>query len=281
MGSIKTERTVVKTDWGEMPLYVLRPKRPIEQPAIGILWFHGGGYALGFARMARMSRAAALIEKYGVVVLSPEYRLSGKAPYPAAFEDCYAALLYMKNNAEALGIRGDQLMVGGESAGGGLCAAVCLAARDRGEVNVAYQMPLYPMLDDRYTETSRDNHAPFWNTRRNDWAWKKYLRGLAEGEPTPKYAAPARETNYENLPSAYTFVGDIEPFYAEAHTFFEKLSAAGNEAVIDDYSSSFPGCFHSFDTAMPWRRESKAAIKRFEERFEYAKANCFAKQKEV
>ena len=77
----------------------------------------------------------------------------------------------MKSRAAELGVRADQLMVGGESAGGGLCTALCIKARDTGAVNVAFQMPLYPMLDDRETETSRDNHGKVWNTWRNRFAW--------------------------------------------------------------------------------------------------------------
>ena len=126
--------------------------------------------------MVHMSRAVGLVKRFGVVVLAPGYRLSLQAPYPAATEDCYAALLYLKEHAAALGVRSDQIMVGGESAGGGLCAAVCIRARDTGEVNVAFQMPLYPMLDDRDTETSRENHGRVWNTRRNHLAWRLYLR---------------------------------------------------------------------------------------------------------
>ena len=83
----------------------------------------------------------------------------------------------MKSHAAELGIRADQIMVGGESAGGGLCAAPCIKARDTGVVNAAFQMPLYPMLDDRDTETSRDNHGKVWNTRRNHFGWHCYLRG--------------------------------------------------------------------------------------------------------
>ena len=83
-------------------------------------------------------------------------------------------------DAGELGILLDQLMVGGESAGGGLCAAVCIAARDKGTVNVAYQMPLYPMLDNHDTESSRDNHGKIWNTRRNHLGWRMYLRENAK-----------------------------------------------------------------------------------------------------
>ena len=122
------------------------------------------------------------------VVVSPGYRLALAAPYPAALDDCYAALLYMKSHAAGLGVRVDQLMVGGESAGGGLCAALCIKARDTGAVNVAFQMPLYPMLDDRDTETSRDNHGKMWNTRRNRFARGAAICGGRSGtacRPTP------------------------------------------------------------------------------------------------
>lgn len=228
---------------------------------------------MGMAQMVYMSRAMALVKKYGAVVVSPAYRLAGKAPYPAALKDCYAALKYLKEHAEELGVNRSQLMVGGESAGGGLAAALCMYARDRGEVSIAYQMPLYPMIDDRDTESSRDNHAPVWNTRRNHMGWKAYLGERWQGD-VPAYAAPARQTNYAGLPPAYTFVGDIEPFYAETMTFVKNLQEAGIEAEIDVY----PGCFHAFDILLPFKRESKRAAAAFEKHYLYAAQHYFAKQ---
>ncbi len=139
-----------------------------------------------------LPHARLLVEKYGAVVVAPEYRTAFEKPFPADLEDCYAALLFLKVHADELGINDAQIMVGGESAGGGLTVATCLLARDIGEVNIAFQMPLYPMLDDRETASSRDNHAPVWNTRTNRFAWKYYLRGLG-GVTPPCYAAPARE----------------------------------------------------------------------------------------
>ena len=85
-------------------------------------------------------------------------------PFRNALNDCYAALKFMVTHADELGIRKDQIFVGGESAGGGLCAALCMLARNGGEVNIAFQMPLYPMIDDRDTDSSRDNHNLVWNT---------------------------------------------------------------------------------------------------------------------
>ena len=133
----------------------------------GILWIHGGGYVLGMAAMVYAPMGKALARRYGGVVISPEYRLAKKAPYPAALEDCYTALKYMYDHADELGIDRSRIIVGGESAGGGLAAAVCQYARDKCEVPVSFQIPLYPMLDSEDTDSSRDNHGHLWNTRKN------------------------------------------------------------------------------------------------------------------
>ena len=160
----------IPREGGGIPALLLSPKGTVSE-ATGVLWLHGGGYFAGMKEMVHASRAVDLVKRFGAVVLAPGYRLSLFAPYPAALEDGYASLLYLKEHAADWGVRSDQLMVGGESAGGGLCAAVCLRARDEGTVRVAFQMPLYPMLDDRDTESSRDNHGKVWNTRRNHLAW--------------------------------------------------------------------------------------------------------------
>jgi acetyl esterase/lipase len=148
-----------------------------------------------------------------IMIVRPEK--CDEEKYPAAIQDSYQALLYMKNHADELGIRPDQIMVGGESAGGGLAAALCMYARDKKSVQIAFQMPLYPMLDCQDTPSSADNHAKVWNTRRNHIAWKLYLRSL-KNRKIPAYASPSRCRQYENLPPAYTFVGDAEPFYFDA-----------------------------------------------------------------
>ena len=244
-------------------------KAPSRTP--GVLWIHGGGYATGMAEMAYFSRPLALVKKYGAVVVCVNYRLSIETPYPAALEDCHSALCWMKEHAVELGINDSQIMVGGESAGGGLTAALCMYARDKRTVNIAYQMPLYPMLDDRDTESSRDNHAPIWNTKRNHAAWKLYLKGLTEILP---YAAPAWQVDYSDLPPAYTFVGDIEPFYCETLRYIENLKAAGVEAGVDVY----PNWFHAYDMFLPFKTVAKQAIAKFEKQFCYAAEHYFAPQ---
>lgn len=266
--------TVRKVTIDGLSLLILQPTanaKPKEKTP-GILWIHGGGYAVGMASMIYISRALDLVKKYGAVVVTPEYRLAGKAPYPAALEDCYTALKYLKDHSDELGCSSAQIMVGGESAGGGLTAALCMYARDKGEVKIAFQMPLYPMIDDRDTDSSRDNHGISWNTKRNHTAWKLYLTDVI-GEPPP-YAVPSRQKDYSDLPPAYTFVGDKEPFYCETLTYIENLKSAGVPAHVDVY----PTGFHAFDMLMPFRKISKQAIAEFEKQYLYATEHYFAAQ---
>lgn len=112
-----------------------------------VLWLHGGGYLLGMPEMLYKSRAIDLVTRCGAVVVSPRYTLSVRGPYPQAVRECHHALLYILRHAEELGINKDQIIIGGESAGGGLAAALCMYALDHHTVNIAFQLPLYPMID--------------------------------------------------------------------------------------------------------------------------------------
>ena len=269
-----TEKRVIPVGTHRIKLLILRPIVRTEEKTPGVLWVHGGGYQSGSAKDIFVTRALSLVVKFGAVLVAPDYRLSRKHPYPAALHDCYASLLYLKEHAEELGVRSDQIMVGGESAGGGMVAALCMLAHDTGEVNIAYQMPLYPMLDDRDTPSSANNTAPNWNTKRNRKAWKRYLRDAYGTGIVSCYAAPARREDLSGLPPCYTFVGDIEPFYYETLEYVRRLRAAGVEASCDVY----PDWFHAYDLFFPAKKIVREAVARFEEHYRYASEHYFAPQ---
>lgn len=94
-----------------------------------VLYLHGGGYAFGEPEQD-FPYVKELMKVRDCVVVAPSYRNSLKEPFPAAFNDAWDTLIYMKEHADELGIRSDQLIVYGTSAGGGLAAALCLLARD-------------------------------------------------------------------------------------------------------------------------------------------------------
>jgi acetyl esterase/lipase len=252
-GDIETaQRWSTRRDGSPLRLLVVRPAVP-RDGVPGVLWIHCGGYAIGSPEHS-LSTARRLVAATNCVVVLPDYRLSVDAPYPAALDDCYDALRWLRDHAGELGVADDQLVVGGESAGGGLTAAVSLLARDRGEVAVAFQVPLYPMIDDRLTASSTDNVTPVWNTATNNAAWDLYLGDLRGGD-VPAYAAPARATDLAGLPPTLTFVGDIEPFHDEDTHYVERLRAAG----VPVSSRVYPGAFHGFDRVVPFAPVSRQA----------------------
>lgn len=269
----KQTRHITCSDGHKMKILVYSPQgHEVARKATGVLWIHGGGYFTGMASMAGlMGRAPSLVKKFGAVVVSPEYRLGRKGRYPNALNDCYDALKYMLLHAEELGINPNQIFVGGESAGGGLTAALCMLARDRQEVNIAFQMPLYPMIDDRDTESSKDNHSFAWNTRWNHLGWGIYLGPLYGTDDVPAYAAAARQKDFSHLPPAYTFVCTAEPFYCETLDFVAALRREGIEAQVDVYE----GLFHAFDMNFPWWDVSRQAARRFEAAFAAAQKKYF------
>jgi len=267
------ENYITRADGSNLRLCIFKPK---DQTGTipGVLWLHGGGYAIGTPEQS-MSKAKSLINASQCVVIAPDYLLSTEAPYPAALEDSYTALLWMKDNASALGIRENQLMVGGESAGGGLTAALTLYARDKGEVAIAFQMPLYPMLDDRMSsESAKDNNAPVWNSKSNTNAWKLYLGDLFGTANVKRYAAPARAEDYSNLPPTATFVGDLEPFRDETIQYVENLRNAGVPVNFELYK----GCYHAFETICPNAEVSKKALSFLLNSYKYAVDHYFAEQ---
>ena len=271
--NLHSREVKIPSEAGVVPAIVLTPLDP-KPAAPGVLWIHGGGHLTGMKEMVYMSRAVDMVEKHGAVVVAPGYRLAWTSPYPSGLTDCYTALVRMRDHTEELGVNPSQLIVGGESAGGGLAVATCLMAHDKGEVSVAFQMPLYPIIDNLDTDSSRDNHNKVWNTLTNHFAWWMYLRKDAKSMDVSPYAAPARETDFRGLPPAYTFVCTDEPFYNETLSYIEALRKAGVRAEVDVYE----GLYHAFDLLDDDAPETKLAIERCNEQFVWAVEHCFADQ---
>ena len=249
-----TEKKYIKTKDGNLKLFILKPKSQTRLLP-GILWIHGGGYESGTARMVHFSIGKKLAKKFGGIVISPEYRTSKKHPFPAAFDDCCRTLDYMYRNAEKLGINKDKIIVGGESAGGGLAVAICMYARDEANIPIKLQIPLYPMLDCDDTDSSRNNNGYNWNTKKNHRGWKKYLGDLYKKDNISKYASPSKEIDYSNLPPCHTYVLDGEPFYQETIDYINHLKEANVNCKLDIYH----GNVHGFDMILFWTKKAKKA----------------------
>ena len=222
-----------------------------------MLYLHGGGYVLGNPD-SFLSLIKQFIDTRPCVVIAPDYRKALTAPFPAGFNDCYDTLLWAKENANALGIDNKQFMVAGHSAGGGLTAAVTLKARDTQEASIAFQMPIYPMIDDRQlTPSAMAMDSPVWNTKVNAFAWRLYLSNLIKNNvEINAYAAPARNNDYSHFPPTITFVGELEPFKDETIAYVDALKNAGAKVRF----RLFKGCYHGFDLFATQSLVAKEAI---------------------
>jgi acetyl esterase/lipase len=228
------------------PDITLRIYRPVA--ASGTLpcvyYVHGGGMVLGNVEGEDAS-ASRICEQVGAVVVSVEYRLAPEHPHPAPLEDCYAGLVWTAKNAGELDVDLDRLALYGASAGGGLVIATAMLARDRGFPALRFQMPIYPMLDDRNETASSQEITDIgiWDRAGNIEAWGWYLGG-AEAD---QYAAPARADDLSGLPPTFIDVGTVDLFRDEDVAFAQRLMQAG---VPTEFHTSV-GSYHASETFAP------------------------------
>ena len=236
--------------------------RPVEQREVeaALLHIHGGGYVSGSPE-ALDPILIRLAAELGIVIVSVDYRLAPEHPIPAPLDDCYAALKWMHENAEELRINPTKIAVGGESAGGGLAAALAQLATAEADYPVCFQLLTYPMLDDR----TGSDEAPgdplvgefVWNRGSNAFGWKSYLGGA---EPKAPYV-PARAETLAGLPPAWIGTGMLDLFRDENVEYAQRLMAAGVQTELIVY----PGACHAFQMAKDapvtnrfWRDHSEA-----------------------
>lgn len=224
----------------------VRVYQPTEKTGVlpALFWIHGGGYVLGRVE-ADDVLAGTLAVTYNCVVASVDYRLAPEFPFPTPLEDCYTALKWLYDNTESLGVNRARIAIDGQSAGGGLAAALAQLARDRREVPIVYQLLVYPMLDDRnviQASESVDDHV-IWSRASNLFGWRSYLGQEPGGENTPKYAAPGRTEDLQGLPPTYLYTGDIDLFASEDIDYARRLLLAGVPTELHVY----PGAYHAFE----------------------------------
>ena len=250
----------------DVALYIYRPR---EKTGIlpCILHIHGGGYVTGSAAMMEpFHRPLALEAECSIV--SVDYRLAPETRFPGAIEDCYAALAWVFKQAAALGIDPQRIGVMGESAGGGLAAALALLARDRGEHKLEFQHLIYPMLDDRTCRAA--NPHPYagefiWTAHNNNFGWSALLGVPPGSDGVSPYAAPARAEDMAQLPPAFISTGALDLFLEEDLDYAQRLARQGVPVELHVY----PGAYHAFDlepnarVAQDARRDSVAALRRF------------------
>ncbi|WP_444905654.1 alpha/beta hydrolase [Microbulbifer sp. SSSA008] len=218
-----------------------------SKPGSAILYIHGGGLICH-----DISRYDLVIAKYvaasGVPFLSVNYRKAPEFPYPIPIDDCYRAFIWLVQHSQELSIDPTRIGIMGDSAGGGLAAALTIVARDKKGPSLARQILLYPMLDDR-TVTPDPELLPFiiWTYEDNLTGWTAYLGNQVGSPAVSPHAAPARLQDAKGLPPAFIDVGELDIFRDEDMQYAQLLTDAGVSTELHVR----PGVIHSWELFAP------------------------------
>lgn len=228
---------------GSAFLYV--PRRPASRPRPIYMHIHGGGFLTGAPEMydARHRQTADALD---CAVFAPAYRLAPEHVFPAALDDCRAALGWLRAQGGSHGLDSGRIVIGGESAGGGLAASLTLWCRDQGDFEPAGQVLIYPMLDDR--TCLREDMDPFagefvWTAEHNAIGWRSMLGTAPGSEEVSPYAAAARAPDLGGLPPTFITTAALDLFRDENLDYAARLCRAGVPTEFRLYG----GAFHGFD----------------------------------
>jgi acetyl esterase/lipase len=228
-----------------------------EGPLPALLYIHGGGMIIG-AIETEDAIVRSLCLAVGCAAVSVDYRLAPENPHPAPVEDCFAALNWAAANAGSIGIDPARIAVYGGSAGGGLAAGTAILARDRGGPALAFQMLLYPMLDDRCDTPSGHEIEDIgvfdgWASREGFQALLAERWGTESVDPP---AAPARSLDLSGLPPAWIDVGELDALRDESVLYAQRLMQAGIATDLHVY----PGAYHAWEIFAPDADSSKRVV---------------------
>ena len=230
---------VLETEAGKTGVRIYTPLGRGPFPAI--LYLHGGGFSIGSPETSdNLCRVVAETAK--AVLISVDYRLAPEHKFPTALEECYRIALWISANDIALNVRGDQLAIAGDSAGGNLAASLCLLARQRRGFRPVHQALICPLLDLQTPHAVKVGKLPELMNRMHDsQAFIDYYLEAPEDAANP-LASPLLATDFHDLPPATIITAGLDALAAEGVSYGERLKAAGIEVVNRHY----PGQVHDF-----------------------------------
>jgi acetyl esterase len=225
----------------DIAVAIYTPPATTSAKRAGIVYFHGGGWVINYIAKYH-AQLAAMAKKTNSVIVSVNYQKAPEHKYPIPFNDCYEGLEWTVANADRLGIDLDRLGVGGDSAGGNLASAVALAARDRGQIKLAFQWLIYPCNGPEFVDAADVPNADGYGlTQRGmKWLWEMYLNG--DSDRANPYAVPHAAQSLAGLPPTIMVTAEYDVLKADGVAYYEKLKAAGNNVVYKDC----PGMIHGF-----------------------------------
>ena len=252
-----TEHVVDPAGPGGCGVRMYEPEIAGDRQKPALLHIHGGGFVSGNTDSSHL-RNVELARVLGVTIASVDYRLAPEHPYPAALDDCVAALRWLAGRAASLSVDPARIAVHGVSAGAGLATAVAMRSRDGDLPDVCFQYLAMPILDDRLVTPSMRRHldTPIWNRTVAETSWRHHLGALTPGAPdVPVLSAPGRAAVAElvGMPPTYIAVMALDPLCDEGLHYAQNLLAAG----VSVEAHVFPGTFHASSSLAPGAEVSR------------------------
>jgi acetyl esterase len=223
---VEVEDRAVPGPAGPVPIRIYR--RSEEYDGASLLYLHGGGFVLGGLE-SHDDVCAELCDRAHITVVAVEYRLAPEHCFPAAFEDCLSAFNAISDRQMGLGLDPSRILVGGDSAGGNLAAALCLKLRDDGRPTPRGQILIYPGLGGDRSKGSYLQHAnaPGLTTADTEYYKLVYVGPPDHPHHKSKFAYPLEETDYRGLPPAYLVAAEWDPLRDDCFDYAHRLQAAG------------------------------------------------------
>jgi acetyl esterase len=239
---------------GDIPVRVYVPSdEPGPRPVL--VYFHGGGWVIGSVD-THDGTVRAVAEGSGATVVSVDYRLAPEHPFPAAIDDCVAAVRWVAAHAAELGVDPARLAVGGDSAGGNLAAVVAAALRDS-DVDIRFQLLVYPVTDGTQSQPSITENAEgyFLTAEMMEWFWGHYVGVGDRLDPrcSPLHVA---DEALVGLPPALVITAEFDPLRDEGEAYAARLAEAGVAVT----ASRYDGVIHGFFSMRDLVPEGKAAV---------------------
>lgn len=236
----QVENCTIPGPGGEIPIRIYTPKG--EGPFPSLVYYHGGGWVIGDLETVDVP-CRLLTNRANCVVVSVDYRLAPEHKFPAAIEDAYAAAKWVVENGPSIQVDPSRVAVGGDSAGGNLAAVVSLMARDKNEIDLAYQLLIYPATNHSFETVSyRENADGYLLTKENTiWFWHHYLRNDEDGQNP--YASPLLATDLSGLPPALVITAEFDPLRDEGEAYAQRLKEVGVQVEQTRYDGMIHGFF--------------------------------------
>ncbi len=237
----EVEHRYIAGPTSDLPIRIYRPEWHGPMPAL--VFFHGGGWVLNTLDIYEQE-LRSLANKGQFIVVAVGYQKSPEHAFPIPFDDCYATLEWVVANAENLGINPDQIGVGGDSAGGNLAAAVALKARDLAEIDLAFQLLMYPCNDSDmdYPSATENGVGYGLTTESMKWFWQAYLQNPSDFENP--YAVPVKAANFMGLPPTIVVTAEFDCLLDDGYNYAQLLKQDGVQIIYREYS----GMIHGFMT---------------------------------